>query len=294
MGEDFSGVIVFDEAHEMAGVAGGEGRFGATKGSEQGIAGVRLQNLAPRARILYASATGASDVSNLAYATRLGLWGPQTAFADRRAFVESLRRGGIAAMELIARDLKAQGLYAARALSFAGVEYDILEHRLSEEQIAVYNAYADAWAIIHNNLQAALAATRVTDGFSGATYNSGAKAAALSIFRSTKQRFFGQILLSMKLPSLIPAIAADLARGDCAVVQLVSTSEAMLDRALADLSPEERAWLDIELSPREFLVDYLTAAFPVRQMRTYTDDSGTVRSDPRPAPDRWTGTFRSP
>jgi hypothetical protein len=48
MGEDFSGVIVFDEAHEMAGVAGGEGRFGATKGSEQGIAGVRLQNLAPR------------------------------------------------------------------------------------------------------------------------------------------------------------------------------------------------------------------------------------------------------
>ena len=26
MGEDFSGVIVFDEAHEMAGVAGGEGR----------------------------------------------------------------------------------------------------------------------------------------------------------------------------------------------------------------------------------------------------------------------------
>src|SRR3546814_13246503 len=84
----------------------------------------------------------------------------------------------------------------------------------------------------------------------------------------------------MKLPSLIPAIAADRARGDCAVVQLVSTSEAMLDRALADLSPEERAWLDIELSPREFLVDYLTAAFPVRQMRTYTDDSGTVRSEP--------------
>ena len=40
------------------------------------------------------------------------------------------------------------------------------------------DAYADAWAIIHNNLQAALAATRVTDGFSGATYNSGAKAAA--------------------------------------------------------------------------------------------------------------------
>src|SRR3546814_3877616 len=73
----------------MANAAGGEGSRGKAKGSEQGIAGVRLQNLLPRARVLYASATGASDVNNLAYATRLGLWGPETAFANREAFVRS-------------------------------------------------------------------------------------------------------------------------------------------------------------------------------------------------------------
>ncbi|KKC24072.1 strawberry notch-like NTP hydrolase domain-containing protein [Sphingomonas sp. SRS2] len=277
---DFDGMIIFDEAHEMAGVAGGEGRFGVTKGSEQGLAGVRLQNLLPRARILYVSATGASDVNNLAYATRLDLWGPSTAFPDRRAFVESLRRGGIAAMELIARDLKAQGLYTARALSFAGVEYDILEHELTEGQVAVYDAYADAWGIIHRNLRAALDATRITDSFSKQTYNGGAKAAAISIFESSKQRFFGQLLIALKLPSLLAAIRADLARGDSVVVQLVSTSEAMLDRTLAGLDAQARAHLDIELSPREFLIDYLKAAFPVRQMRTFVDDSGTVRSEP--------------
>ena len=99
-GEDFDGVIVFDEAHAMANAAGGEGSRGKVKGSEQGIAGVRLQNLLPRARVLYASATGASDVNNLAYATRLGLWGPETAFANREAFVADIRDGGIAAMEL--------------------------------------------------------------------------------------------------------------------------------------------------------------------------------------------------
>ena len=280
LGDDFDGTIVFDEAHEMAGVAGGEGRFGTKDGSDQGIAGVRLQNLLPRARILYVSATGASDVNNLAYATRLGLWGPGTAFADRKAFVESLRRGGIAALELIARDLKMQGLYAARALSFAGVEYDILEHHLTVDQIAVYDAYADAWAIIHANLRAALDATRITDSFSKDTYNSGAKAAALSIFESTKQRFFGQLLIGMKLPALIPAIHEDLGRGDSVVIQLVSTSEAMLNRALAGLGAEERANLDIELSPREFLMDYLTAAFPVRQMKTFVDDTGKTRSEP--------------
>lgn len=147
-GEDFSGVLVFDEAHAMANAAGGEGSRGKVKGSEQGVAGVRLQNLLPRARVLYASATGASDVNNLAYATRLGLWGPETAFANREAFVADIREGGIAAMELVARDLKALGLYTARALSFAGVEYEILEHALAPDQVAIYDVYADAWAIL--------------------------------------------------------------------------------------------------------------------------------------------------
>lgn len=252
-GEDFDGVIVFDEAHAMANAAGGEGSRGKVKGSEQGIAGVRLQNLVPRARVLYASATGASDVNNLAYATRLGLWGPETAFTNREAFVADIRDGGIAAMELVARDLKSLGLYTARALSFAGVEYEILEHCLIDDQIAIYDAYAEAWAIIHANLREALEATRIVDSETGGTLNSGAKSAALSIFEGTKQRFFAQLLLSMKLPSLLPAIETAIADGHAVVVQLVSTAEAMLDRRLADLSDEDREALEIDLSPREYV-----------------------------------------
>ncbi|WP_298166724.1 strawberry notch family protein [Novosphingobium sp.] len=279
-GDDFEGVIVFDEAHAMANAAGGEGSRGKVKGSEQGIAGVRLQNLLPRARVLYASATGASDVNNLAYATRLGLWGPETAFANREAFVADIRDGGIAAMELVARDLKSLGLYTARALSFAGVEYEILEHRLSEDQIAVYDAYAEAWAIIHANLREALEATRIVDSETGGTLNSGAKSAALSIFEGTKQRFFAQLLLSMKLPSLLPAIDAAIADGNAVVVQLVSTAEAMLNRRLADLSDEEREALEIDLSPREYVIDYLAKSFPVRLMAVFTDENGNPRSEP--------------
>lgn len=279
-GRDFEGVIAFDEAHAMANVAGGEASRGRSKGSEQGIAGVRLQNLLPRARVLYASATGASDVNNLAYATRLGLWGPATAFANREHFVEGIRKGGLAAMELVARDLKAQGLYCARALSFAGVEYDILEHPLSADQVRIYDAYANAWAVIHANLERALEATRIVDSASGASLNSNARSAAMSRFEGAKQRFFGQLLLSMKLPTLLPAIANDVAAGHSVVVQLVSTAEAMLDRRLADLSAEEREALDIELSPRELVIDYLSVAFPTRQMRVFTDEEGNVRSEP--------------
>ena len=279
-GDDFEGVIVFDEAHAMANAAGGEGSRGKVKGSEQGVAGVRLQNLLPRARVLYASATGASDVNNLAYATRLGLWGPETAFANREAFVSDIRDGGIAAMELVARDLKSLGLYTARALSFAGVEYEILEHQLTAPQIAVYDAYAEAWAIIHANLREALEATRIVDSDSGNTLNSGAKSAALSIFEGTKQRFFAQLLLSMKLPSLLPAMEAALADGNAVVVQLVSTAEAMLDRRLAELSDEEREALEIDLSPREYVIDYLAKSFPVRLMAVFTDENGNARSEP--------------
>ncbi|ABD26646.1 putative methylase/helicase [Novosphingobium aromaticivorans DSM 12444] len=279
-GEDFDGVIVFDEAHAMANAAGGEGSRGKVKGSEQGIAGVRLQNLLPRARVLYASATGASDVNNLAYATRLGLWGPETAFANRETFVADIRDGGIAAMELVARDLKSLGLYTARALSFAGVEYEILEHCLTEDQIAVYDAYAEAWAIIHANLRDALEATRIVDSETGGTLNSGAKSAALSIFEGTKQRFFAQLLLSMKLPSLLLAIDTAIADGHAVVVQLVSTAEAMLNRRLADLSDEEREALEIDLSPREYVIDYLAKSFPVRLMAVFTDENGNPRSEP--------------
>ena len=46
------------------------------------------------------------------------------------------------------RDLKALGLYTARALTFRGVEYEPLEHPLSQDQIAIYNAYADGWGIL--------------------------------------------------------------------------------------------------------------------------------------------------
>ncbi|WP_066119167.1 strawberry notch-like NTP hydrolase domain-containing protein [Blastomonas sp. CCH9-A1] len=279
-GDEFEGVIAFDEAHEMGGVAGGEGAMGTKKGSQQGIAGVLLQNRLPAARVLYASATGASEVNNLAYAVRLGLWGPETAFANREAFISSIRQGGIAAMELVARDLKATGLYMARALSFAGVEYEILRHELTEEQIAIYDTYADAWSIIHRNMEAALELTGVVDELDKSTLNSGAKAAARSRFESTKQRFFGQVLLAMKLPTVIAAVEQHIADGTSVVLQLVTTAESILTRRLNELSPEERADPELELSPIEYVIDYLTRAFPTRQMETYTDDTGEVRSRP--------------
>ena len=118
MGEDsrhaYGGVIVFDEAHAMANAAGSKGSRGDTAPSQQGRAGLRLQNALPDARILYVSATGATTVPGLAYARRLGLWGGadsggETPFEQRTDFVTAMEAGGVAAMEVVARDLKALG-----------------------------------------------------------------------------------------------------------------------------------------------------------------------------------------
>ena len=133
------------------------GASGEKKPSQQGQAGLRLQHALHDARILYVSATGATTVQNLAYAARLGLWGTgDFPFATRADFVAAMEKGGVAAMEVLARDLKALGLYAARSLSFEGIEYEIVEHTLTQEQIRIYDAYADAFQIIHKNLNEAL------------------------------------------------------------------------------------------------------------------------------------------
>ena len=275
----FDGVIVFDEAHAMANAAGGKGERGDVAPSQQGKAGLRLQHALPDARVVYVSATGATAVENLAYAQRLGIWGSEDfPFANRAEFVAAIEDGGVAAMEVLARDLKSLGLYTSRSLSYDGVEYDLLEHELTEEQIRIYNAYADAFQVIHNNLTAALEAANITS--ESGTLNRNAKAAARSAFESTKQRFFSHLITSMMTPTLIGAIEQDRADGHSAVVQIVSTGEALMERRLADIPTEEWSDLHVDVTPREYVGGYLMHSFPTQLFEEYSDADGNVYSRP--------------
>ena len=279
LGSDFDGVIVFDESHAMANAGGAKGERGDQAPSQQGRAGLRLQHALPNARVVYVSATGATTVHNLAYAQRLGLWGGEDfPFATRAEFVQAIEAGGVAAMEVLARDLKALGLYAARSLSYEGVEYELLEHTLTPEQIRVYDAYAGAFQVIHNNLDAALQAANVT-GERG-TLNAQAKSAARSAFESAKQRFFSHLITSMKTPTLIASIDRDLEAGHAAVVQIVSTGEALMERRLADIPTEEWGDVQVDITPREYVLDYLAHSFPTQLFEPFTDGDGNLSSRP--------------
>jgi hypothetical protein len=282
LGADFDGVIIFDESHAMQNAAGGKGERGDVAASQQGRAGLRLQHALPNARVVYVSATGATTVHNLAYAQRLGLWGGEDfPFSTRAEFIEAIEAGGVAAMEVLARDLRALGLYTARSLSYDGVEYELVEHTLTPEQTSIYDAYAGAFGVIHNNLDAAMQAANITGGDTGsATLNGQAKSAARSAFESAKQRFFGHLLTSMKTPTLIRSIKGDLQAGHAAVIQIVSTGEALMERRLAELPTEEWNDIRVDITPREYVLDYLAHSFPVQLYEPFTDSEGKLSSRP--------------
>ena len=269
LGEDFDGVIAFDEAHSMGNAIAVKGKRGVRKPSQQAIAGINLQRELPNARITYVSATGATEVSNLSYAERLGLWGEGTPFADVNTFIEGVTKGGIASMELISRDMKAMGMYLARSLSYDGVSYERLEHTLSDFQETIYNELAGAWQIVLNNVEQALEITQA--GSSG-----NAKSAAMAQFWGAHQRFFNQIITAMQTPRVIDDIREQLDAGNVAVIQLVNTNEAAQERIIADATAHNTALEDLDFTPRQMLMDYVRNGFPVVAYEESKDDNGNT------------------
>jgi hypothetical protein len=212
LGSDFDGVIIFDESHAMQNAGGGKGERGDVAASQQGRAGLRLQHALPNARVVYVSATGATTVHNLAYAQRLGLWGGEDfPFATRAEFVEAIEAGGVAAMEVLARDLRALGLYTARSLSYDGVEYELVEHAAHARAASASTTPMPAPSPSSTTISTRRWRPPTSPASDRHAEPAGQVRRPLGL-RSAKQRFFGHLLTSMKTPTLIRSIAADLER----------------------------------------------------------------------------------
>ena len=112
------------------------------------------------------------------------------------------------------------------------------------------------------------------------TLNAQAKSAARSAFESAKQRFFGHLLTSMKTPSLICSIERDLNAGHAAVIQIVSTGEALMERRLAEIPTQEWGDVQVDITPREYVLDYLAHSFPGQLYEPFTDSEGNLCSRP--------------
>src|SRR5439155_154478 len=90
-------VVIFDEAHKAKNaLASG---FGEPTLTGQAVIDLQDPERNPDYRVVYSSATGATDVRNMAYMVRLGLWGVGTSFPGGfQEFMQEIESGGVGAM----------------------------------------------------------------------------------------------------------------------------------------------------------------------------------------------------
>lgn len=276
LGEDFDGVIAFDEAHTMKSNTPVKGTRGKTKPSAQALAGIALQRSFSNARVIYASATGATSVSNYGYLERLGLWGKGTAFANKEDFINKINAGGLAAMELVARDMKAMGVYMARSISYDDVKYDTVQHNLTPMQREIYNSMSRAWQKVFQNM---MDAAVYTEG------GNDVKTAIKTAVYGGQQRFYNQVLTSMAMPTVIEDIRKELAAGHSCVIQLTNTNESQLNRSLEKNAAEGGNLDDLDLTPSDMLIELVRSTFPVIQYETVEDADGNEIQKPVIGPD---------
>ncbi|XP_040273505.1 protein strawberry notch homolog 2 isoform X3 [Bufo bufo] len=204
-GENFDGVIVFDECHKAKNAS-------CTK---MGRAVLELQNNLPLARVVYASATGASEPKNMIYMSRLGIWGEGTSFSTFDEFLHAIEKRGVGAMEIVAMDMKLSGMYIARQLSFTGVNFRIEEIPLDESFKQMYNRAAQLWA-------EALTVFQTTADWIGLE----SRKSLWGQFWSAHQRFFKYLCIAAKVQRLVALAKQELSKGKCVVIGLQSTGEA--------------------------------------------------------------------
>jgi len=259
-------VIIFDEAHKAKNALA-QGRGEPT---QTGQAVIDLQERNPEYRVVYSSATGATDVRNMAYMVRLGLWGPGTNFPEGfTQFLSEIDGGGVGAMEMASRDMKSLGMYLSGSISFGvdpvsgkAVEYRERVHVLTTEQRKMYNRAAKAWSIVLQNIERALGVTNASDR---------ARGTALQKFWGDHQRFFRQVICSFKVSDVIEEAEAALGDNKSVVISLVGTGEAKTREQIARTKAEGGTLEDLDFTPREVIAAMIERGFPTAVYREQTD-----------------------
>uniref|UniRef100_A0A8C7QHG6 Protein strawberry notch homolog 1 n=1 Tax=Oncorhynchus mykiss TaxID=8022 RepID=A0A8C7QHG6_ONCMY len=220
-GQAFDGVIVYDECHKAKNVC----PIGSSKPTKTGLAVLELQNKLPKARVVYASATGASEPRNMAYMSRLGIWGEGTPFREFSNFIQAVERRGVGAMEIVAMDMKLRGMYIARQLSFTGVTFKIEQVPLTTHYIKMYNKSVHLWVAAREKFQAA---ANLMDA------EQRMKKSMWGQFWSAHQRFFKYLCIASKVRRVVQLAREEVKNGKCVVIGLQSTGEARTLEALEE------------------------------------------------------------
>jgi hypothetical protein len=265
-----NGLEIFDEGHRAKHAFADENG----KATQTGAAVLEVQDPIkyPEVRVVYSSATAASEVRHLAYQIRLGLWGEGTSFPLGFAqFAEEIEAGGVGAMEMVCRDLKAMGRYFCGNLSYGidpdsglAVEYREVIHPLTPKQREMYNNMARAWIEVLKNFNRALDITNSSKP---------ARRYVVGQFWAEHQRCFRNLIRAFKVPTIIREIENALAQLQSIVVSITGTGEAQTKKQISRATDEDEAIDDLDFSPRETLVRLVENCFPTKIFQEETDNN---------------------
>jgi len=207
-------LIVLDESHKAKNL------LPATSGgqpTQTGRAIMYLQERLPDAKVLYSSATGASEPKNLAYMHRLGIGG----VGNTSSLVEMLSKADNGTLELAAMSMKSAGAYLGRTLSYDGAEFDLVRVKLEDSFEIMYNRCSPVWATLY----------KIGQAFGEKMWP--------SKYWGANQRFFKSMLMAGKVPAITKMAKEALLDGMCVVIGLQSTGEAATQQARAKKDEEE-------------------------------------------------------
>lgn len=277
------GVVIFDEGHK-AKYAFADDRG---KSTQTGTTVLEIQDPVrfPNMRVVYSSATSAGEVRHLAYMSRLGLWGEGTNFPlGFEQFAEEIESGGVGALEMVCRDLKAMGRYLCGNLSMGtdpesglAVEFREVTHWLTPAQRRMYDNMAQGWQEVFRNIHRALDLT-----------NSGkaTRATAVNQFWAEHQRCFRNLITAFKVPTLIREIEGALGRKESIVVSITGTGESHTKKQIERAADQDEAIDSLDFSPRETLTRLVANCFPTGCFQERTNPySGTIEYIPVLDPD---------
>jgi len=272
------GIVIFDEGHK-AKYAFADDRG---KSTQTGAAVLEIQDPTrfPDLRVVYSSATSAGEVRHLAYMSRLGLWGDGTNFPlGFEQFAEEIESGGLGALEMVCRDLKAMGRYLCGNLSMGvdpesglSVEFKEVIHKLTPAQHRMYDNMAQGWQEVFKNIHRALDLT-----------NSGkaTRATAMNQFWAEHQRCFRNLITAFKVPTLIRETEDALGRRESIVVSITGTGESQTKKQIERAADQEEALDTLDFSPRETLARLVANCFPTACFEERTNPySGTIEHVP--------------
>ncbi|XP_043289667.1 protein strawberry notch isoform X2 [Venturia canescens] len=245
-GDDFDGLIVFDECHRAKNLC----PTGSSKPTKTGLTVLELQNKLPKARVVYASATGASEPRNMAYMVRLGMWGEGTPFPEFTDFIAAVEKRGVGAMEIVAMDMKLRGMYIARQLSFHGVAFKIEEVPLSKEFAKVYDHSVRLWVDAMQRFQEAAELIDAENRMKKTMWGQ---------FWSSHQRFFKYLCIAAKVKHAVTVAREAVKCGKCVVIGLQSTGEA---RTLEQLERDDGELSDFVSTAKGVLQTLVEKHFP--------------------------------